>query len=234
MSVITAVTAQNTFGVARIHYVPLEIIRDQIDCVVEDIYPSTIKIGMLGTTEICELVTERISRISIINPQLNVIFDPVMVAKGGARLLECRSLEAVKKLCSVVTLITPNVEEAQTLLDITISTVEDMRTACEELIKFGSKAVLLKGGHLETFDVVTDVLYCPPNFYEFSVPRINTQNTHGTGCTLSAAIASYLALGNDLPKSVQLAKDYITGAILHAPTLGHGHGPLNHTWKFSK
>nr|7R8Y_A Chain A, Phosphomethylpyrimidine Kinase [synthetic construct]7R8Y_B Chain B, Phosphomethylpyrimidine Kinase [synthetic construct] len=224
MSVITAVTAQNTLGVQGVHDIPPELVAAQIDAVFEDLRVDAVKTGMLSNAEIVEAVAEALRRYGV-RP---LVVDPVMVAKSGDPLLAPDAVEALKeRLFPLATIITPNLPEAEVLLGRPIRTEEEMEEAARRLLALGPKAVLLKGGHLEGEEAV-DLLADGEGIHRFSAPRVQTRNTHGTGCTLSAAIAAHLARGHDLPEAVREAKAYLTGAIKAAPSIGHGHGPVNH------
>ncbi len=228
MSVITALTAQNTVGVRSIFSVSPAFVGDQIDAIFEDIGADAVKIGMLDRKEMIEIVANRLRHYRV----SKTVLDPVMVAKSGAELLQKDAIESLKEnLFSLVTLITPNLPEASVLLSTSIRTKKEMEEAAKALSDLGKTSILLKGGHLES-DVSDDCLYL---FTEkrtlwFSSERIQTQNTHGTGCTLSSAIATYLAHGMDIPTAVQKAKIYLTQALKAGALwrLGRGHGPLNH------
>jgi len=226
-SVITALTAQNTVTVSAIHPVPTDFISAQIDAVCSDIQIDAVKIGMLGTPEITHTVAEGIRRHSL----NNIILDPVMVAKSGDALLQEDAIDALKsELVPLAQLITPNLPEAGVLLGrAEPDSVDAMQQAAEDLHKLGADNVLVKGGHLDG-DVNTDVLFDGKGFYQFSHPRIDTTNTHGTGCTLSSAITALVAQGVGIPEATATAADYIHTAIAGADKLnvGEGHGPVHH------
>jgi hydroxymethylpyrimidine/phosphomethylpyrimidine kinase len=227
MTAITALTAQNTCGVRAIHGVPPEMLRDQIDAVLEDIGVDAVKVGMLHSPDIVRTVAQAIDRHHL----ARVVFDPVMVATSGARLINDPAIAVlVAEMFPRVALITPNLDEAGLLVGRTLSSPQDMLQAAQELIARGAHAVLLKGGHLAG-DLVMDVLLqdgCTPLWMQG--PRIDTANTHGTGCTLSSAIAAHLALGATLAEAVQRARDFVRGALQAGATVktGQGSGPLNH------
>ena len=221
MTAVTALTAQNTLGVRGIHPVPPAFLRLQIDCVLEDIGADVVKTGMLGDEATIETVAGRVAG-------LPLVVDPVMVAKGGARLLDAGALGAlVARLLPLATVLTPNLPEAELLTGLSIGSVAAMRAAATHLLGLGPRAVLLKGGHLPG-EAVTDLLATADCMESFSAPRIATAHTHGTGCTLASALATFLAQGRDLPAAVAGARAYVRAAIAAAPGLGHGHGPLNH------
>lgn len=227
MTAITALTAQNTQGVRSIHGVPPEILRDQIDAVVEDIGLHAVKIGMLHSPEIVQTVAAAIDRHSL----SNVVLDPVMVATSGAVLIDNPAIAVlVGELFTRATLVTPNLDEASLLVGHSLDSEAEMDLAARKLLAMGAKAVLLKGGHL-IGNVVSDLLITEngePHWLR--APRIHSANTHGTGCTLSSAIAAHLALGASLLEAVQAAHAYVRAA-LEAGTKVHtggGSGPLNH------
>ena len=227
MSVIAALTAQNTLGVQAIHTPPVSFIQEEINSVFSDIRPDAVKIGMLATSEIIEAVAERLA----FWKATNIVLDPVMVSTSKHRLLEASAEQSlITTLLPMATLITPNLPEAEVLAKIPeIRTREEMSKAARIIASNGQSAVLVKGGHLE--DCADDLLLVHGEEHWFSSRHIHTENTHGTGCTLSSAIASNLALGFDLPTAVRNAKEYITGALEHDPHLGHGNGPLNHLYR---
>ena len=223
MSVITAVTAQNTQEVRSIQNIDNEIIKDQIEAVFDDIQVDAVKIGMLSSSVTIETVAQSLKKY---NPQ-HVVLDPVMVSKGGHHLLQEEATQSLKeKMLSLATIITPNIPEAEVLINRLIKSDEDMMIACRSLVELGAKSVLIKGGH--SSGNPNDLLFDGESFHWFYGERIQTKNTHGTGCTLSSAIAANLAKGHSLKESVELAKKYITLAIEHSLPLGHGHGPTNH------
>lgn len=224
---ITAITVQDTLGVHAIHEVPLDIVRGQIGVVLDDIGADAVKTGMLHSTEIIEMVADEIG---LRAPDAALVVDPVMVAKGGTALLQADAVVALKRaLIPLATLITPNAPEAAALTGRRIETLEDQKAAADALLGLGCDAVLLKGGHIPG-ETIFDVLATQDQLEVMSSPRIETPNTHGTGCTLASAIAAFLAQGADLREAVEAARDYTHMAILTAPGLGKGHGPLNHAW----
>lgn len=229
MTAITALTAQNTCGVRAIHAVPPDMLRDQIDAVVQDIGVDAVKIGMLHSPEVVRTAAQAIDR----HGMPNVVFDPVMVATSGAKLIDDPAIAVlVAELFPRAVLITPNLDEAGLLVGQPLASVHDMAQAAQVLLDMGARAVLLKGGHLAG-DVVVDVLVCSgaePLWME--APRIDSFNTHGTGCTLSSAIAAHLALGQPLPHAVQLARQYVRQALAAGASVktGQGSGPLNHSF----
>ncbi|MFA7431158.1 MAG: bifunctional hydroxymethylpyrimidine kinase/phosphomethylpyrimidine kinase [Rhodospirillaceae bacterium] len=225
MTAITALTAQNTCGVFGIHAVPEAFVRDQIRVVMEDLGADCIKIGMLATAAIIDTVADALDAYA---PGVPMVLDPVMVAKGGHRLLEADAVAALKALLLPrATVVTPNLPEASVLIGRDLRTEADMLGAVDDLRALEAKAVLLKGGHLEGDDLL-DLLIMPEAVSRYHGRRLDTAHTHGTGCTLASAIATGLAQGLDLPTAVSRARDYVRIAIETAPGLGHGHGPLNH------
>lgn len=222
---ITALTAQNTNGVFGVLPVPPDFIRQQIEVVLIDIGADVIKIGMLGDTATIGTVADALEDFA---PQTPVVLDPVMVAKGGAALLQQEAVESLRsRLLPLCAVITPNLPEAEALTGLTIRTEPDMRVAAAALLELGVPAVLLKGGHLES-DTVVDLLATPDGAEAFAAPRIPTTHTHGTGCTTASAVAAGLAQGLSLRDAVIRARAYVRAAIAGAPGYGHGHGPLNH------
>ena len=227
MTAITAITAQNTQGVRAIHGISPDMLRAQIDAVAEDIGVDAVKIGMLHDPEVVRVVVKAIAR----HQMLQVVLDPVMVATSGDRLMADETVGVlVQELFPRVTVITPNLDEAALLLGRSIDGADALDEAASALLALGAPAVLLKGGHLPG-DLVVDVLVMAGGGrLRLQSPRIATHNGHGTGCTLSAAIAAHLALGLPLPQAVEQARAYILGAIAAGADVhtGHGHGPLNH------
>ncbi|MDY0044513.1 MAG: bifunctional hydroxymethylpyrimidine kinase/phosphomethylpyrimidine kinase, partial [Syntrophales bacterium] len=223
MTVITALTAQNTIGVFGIHEVPAEFIEKQFDAVAEDIGIDAAKTGMLANEEIVNTVTEKVIKYEI----RKLVVDPVMVAKGGAMLIKEDAKKAlIENLLPLAFVVTPNIPEAEVISGLSINGVEDMKTAAETIYQMGAQNVLIKGGHLP--GDARDFFYDGVRLHEFSQERIVTEDTHGTGCTLSAAIATGLAQGMSAYEAVSRAKRYITTAIRFSLRLGAGHGPANH------
>jgi len=222
-SAITAITAQNTLGVRAVHTVPLADVRAQIDAVVSDLRPGALKTGMLATAPLVSAVAEAIREHGL----RRYVLDPVMVATSGDRLLDEDAVAAlVRELLPLADVVTPNLHEAAILAETTVVTVDDMRRAGARILELGASAALLKGGHLEG-DAV-DLLVDGRSEHVWRRPRIDTQHTHGTGCTLSAAIAAGLARGDALEAAIERAVRYVSRAIAAAPGLGKGHGPINH------
>ncbi|MDQ3697184.1 MAG: bifunctional hydroxymethylpyrimidine kinase/phosphomethylpyrimidine kinase [Gemmatimonadota bacterium] len=223
-SVITAVTAQNTHGVAAWTAVPLDIVRGQLDAVATDLRPAATKSGMLADANVIGIVADAIRRYDL-RPY---VLDPVMVATSGDVLLAPGSVEAIRReLLPLAALVTPNLDEAEMLVGFTVRDEAAMERAARELVSSGAKAVLLKGGHLAGAESV-DLLFDGATARTFRHPMIATRNLHGTGCTLSSAVAAHLALGQPLSLAVESSLDFVHRAIATAPGLGSGHGPLNH------
>ncbi len=223
-SAITAITAQNTRGVARWIAVPVEMIEAQIDAVAGDLRPAASKTGMLADSGIVRAVAASVRRHAL----APLVVDPVMVSASGDALLEREAVAAMRELLiPLATLVTPNLDEAEILVGETVRDVEAMERAGRMLVARGATAALIKGGHL-VGDAAIDVLVHGERIRTFSHPRVVTQHTHGTGCTLSSAITALLALGTELDAAVEQAIDWVHRAIRTAPNLGSGHGPLNH------
>jgi len=228
MTAITALTAQNTCGVRAIHGVPPQMLRDQIDAVIEDIGTDAVKIGMLHAPEIVRTVADAIDRHSL----QNVVFDPVMVATSGAVLIEQASMDVlVRELFPRAKLITPNLDEAGLLVGAPLTSMEDMEKAAQALQAQGARAVLVKGGHLPGETVLDLLLTDSGEKIWMKAPRIHSPNTHGTGCTLSSAIAAHLALGESLVEAVRAARLYVRDALQAGAQVRTGNcgGPLNHS-----
>ena len=225
-STLTAITAQNTVGVTAVHEIPTDVIASQIEAVVTDIGADAVKIGMLASTPIIECVSAELKRHRI----TQLVVDPVMVAKSGDTLLR---EDAVRSLCTrlvpLAALVTPNIPEARALTGVEIGSPSDMRLAAQRITEMGARAVVVKGGHRE--GPATDLFYDGSRFQEFTAPRLETNNTHGTGCTFASAVAAGLARGMSLLEAVALAKEYVTEAIRRSFPIGQGHGPLNHFYK---
>lgn len=228
MSVITALTAQNTVGVQAVHAIPTDFIKAQIDSVLEDIGVDAVKIGMLHDVGTITVVAERLQYYAV----KKIVLDPVMIAKDDSQLLQDTAIASLKNLFPLITLLTPNIMEAEMLCQFAIYNRSDMQKAAKFLCQQGVAAVLVKGGHLSMESSSADCLYIKKTdvFHWLESPRINTMNTHGTGCTLSAAITAFLAKGNDLLTAVGCAKHYIVQAIDQGKNymLGNGHGPVKH------
>ncbi|MEH7383503.1 bifunctional hydroxymethylpyrimidine kinase/phosphomethylpyrimidine kinase [Bacillus sp. JJ1533] len=225
MSAITALTAQNTTGVYGVLDSTPEFVGQQLDCIMTDIFPDSVKIGMVSSPEIINKIVEKIEEYQ---PR-NIVVDPVMISTSGSRLLSESAMDAlITRLIPLATIITPNIHEAEALCGMEIRTKEDMQVAAQKLSEMYKGAILVKGGHLE--DTADDLLYSNGEFTWFPGSRIDNPNSHGTGCTLSSAIACNLAAGLDIKSSIQEAKRYITGALEAGLDLGKGSGPLNHCY----
>lgn len=226
-SAITAITAQNTLGVTAWEPVSVDLVVKQIDAVATDLGMDAVKTGMLADASIVTAVAESIVRLGL----RNLVVDPVMIAKGGDRLLAERAIDALRDaLIPLAYVVTPNIPEAEVLAGLSIASIDDMRDAGRRILALGPRVVLVKGGHLEGPESV-DVMCTEARIVEFRSPRHNTIHTHGTGCTLASAIAANLALDKHADEAIRDAKAYVEGAIRHAPGLGSGHGPLNHFWR---
>jgi len=223
MSALTAITAQNTLGVQGVYELPADFVGLQIDSVVTDIGVDAVKTGMLSNAEIIAVVAAKVREHAL--PSL--VVDPVMVAKSGDPLLRPEAREAlIRLLLPLAVVVTPNLHEARVLTGMDIQTVADMERAAVAIHQMGARHVVVKGGHLSGDSV--DVLYDGERFVHFPSPRVETKNTHGTGCTFASAIAAGLAKGLDVVEAVRQAKEYITLALRHSLDLGHGHGPTHH------
>ncbi|MCA1055758.1 bifunctional hydroxymethylpyrimidine kinase/phosphomethylpyrimidine kinase [Rossellomorea aquimaris] len=229
MSAITAVTAQNTLGVHGVYPVTTEGIVKQIDAIGEDLGTDALKTGMLFSSEVIEAVSERIRHYG----WKNVVVDPVMIAKGGAKLLQDEAVRAlIEKLVPLTAVITPNIPEAEVLTGKKIETLDERKEAAERLVDMGADSVVIKGGHAEDSEVV-DLFYDGKAFEELISPRIDTRHTHGTGCTFSAAVTAQLAKGYSMKEAVVTGKAFIRAAIEDELGIGGGHGPTNH-WAYQK
>lgn len=232
MSAITALTAQNTVGVSGIHPVPPDFAAAQIAAVLEDIGADAVKIGMLYSVELIRTVAEQLQKFNAVN----IVLDPVMVAQSGDRLLRDDAVGAITEyLMPLADVVTPNIPEAEVLVGRALRTRDELRTAACDLARHGSRNVLIKGGHLEHEDS-GDLLYLAgeKRFVELTAERIRTRNNHGTGCTLSSAIAAHLARGSGIEDAVRHAKEYISRAIRAGAdyTIGRGHGPVHHFFNY--
>ena len=230
-SALTAVTAQNTLGVTAWEPVSTELVIAQIEAVAGDLPPDAVKTGMLATAAIVEAVAAAIEGLDL----PNLVVDPVMIAKGGDRLLRDEAIGAIKAhLLPLAEVLTPNIPEAEVLAGGHIASVEDMRSAARRIRAMGPRVVVVKGGHLDravSGSDVIDIVSTRERDFELRGPRIETRHTHGTGCTFASAVAAQLARGTDIESALRDAREYLEGAIRHAPELGAGHGPLNHFWR---
>lgn len=229
MSAITSLTAQNTTGVYGIYDCSAEFLCKQLDCIFTDIFPDAVKIGMVSDKDLIKAIARKLKEYKAVN----IVVDPVMVSTSGSRLLKEDAIEVLEKeLIPLALVITPNIDEAEVLLGKKIVCVDDMKyAACRLSEKYGC-SVLIKGGHLN--EKAVDVLCEKGNIYEFTAERIDTQNTHGTGCTLSSAIACNVGKGCSLEESIKNAKNYLTGALKAGLDIGKGNGPVNHCYKIGQ
>lgn len=229
MSVVTAVTVQNTVRVFDIQEIDQKIVYDQIRCLFDDIRIDAVKIGMVSSIGLIKAIASALDSVAL--PP--VVLDPVMISKSGYSLLNQDARGAlVENLFPFAQVVTPNIFEAEALTGRKISGVKEMRFAASDIVKMGVEKVVVKGGHL-CGEPATDVLYNGHEYRQLHARRIKTKNTHGTGCTFSSAVAANIALGKDFFKATSLAKEYITGAIEHSLSMGKGHGPTHHFYKFS-
>lgn len=227
LSVITAVTAQNTLGVTAFAALSADLVSAQIEAVVSDIGAHAVKTGMLANAAIVEAVAAAVEDLEI--PWL--VVDPVMIAKSGDRLIDDEAVGAMKsELLRRAFLVTPNIPEAETLAGLTIDSDDARREAARRIIALGAGRVIIKGGHFPSPDIV-DLLYDGRRFVEFRAERVAGRSTHGTGCTFAAALTAHLALGHPLEEAVPQAQQYVAGAIRGAPGLGRGQGPMDHFWR---
>jgi hydroxymethylpyrimidine/phosphomethylpyrimidine kinase len=225
MSAVTALTAQNTTGVRSVMEATPAFLADELDAVFDDIRPDAVKTGMVSSSALIRVIAEKLKQYQA----KNIVVDPVMVATSGARLLQEEALQTLKtELLPLADVVTPNIPEAEILADMSITNAEEMRAAAKQIHDAYGCAVLLKGGH--RVNDANDLLYDGETFTWFDGRRIDNPNTHGTGCTLSSAIAANLAKGYSLPDAVRRAKDYISGALADMLDLGQGSGPMNHAF----
>lgn len=228
---ITALTSQNTKGVFNVLDIPTSFLRQQMTVVLEDIGADVIKTGMLHNAEVIRTISNTLENLG---DSSTLVIDPVMVAKGGHSLLQTSAIDALKnELIRKADVLTPNIPEAEVLVGIEITSVDDMRRAGERLLNMGPKSVLIKGGHLKD-DTLTDILLTQSEEKLYSSPRLKTVHTHGTGCTLASAIAAGIAQGLEVQIATERARKYVFEAIRTAPGLGAGHGPLNHAHTIGK
>lgn len=226
-STLTAITAQNTVAVTAVHEIPTDVITAQIDAVLTDIGADAVKTGMLSSSDIIECVCEALE----VHGVQRLVVDPVMIAKSGDALLREDAIGSLRtRLLPLAMVVTPNIPEAEALTETTIVSDADVRRAAEAIVGMGARSVVVKGGHRE--GPATDLFYDGKEFKEFTAPRFDTVNTHGTGCTFASAVAAGLARGMVVTDAVALAKDYVTEGIRHSFSIGQGHGPLNHFYRF--
>ncbi|SVC74751.1 uncharacterized protein METZ01_LOCUS327605 [marine metagenome] len=228
-STLTAITAQNTVAVTAVHEIPTDVITAQIDAVLTDIGADAVKTGMLSSSDIIECVCEALE----IHGVQRLVVDPVMIAKSGDALLREDAIGSLRtRLLPLAMVVTTNIPEAEALTETTIVSDADVRRAAEAIVGMGARSVVVKGGHRE--GPATDLFYDGKEFKEFTAPRFDTVNTHGTGCTFASAVAAGLARGMVVTDAVALAKDYVTEGIRLSFSIGQGHGPLNHFYRFWK
>ena len=224
MSVITSVTAQNTVAVTDAYDLPIPLIESQLDAVFSDFDVAGVKTGMLSSSSIVETVARKLETY---NPEV-IVVDPVMISKSKFPLLKAEAIDSLKKMIiPLATLLTPNIYEAELLTDKEIQTIDDAKSAAKTISELGCDAVLVKGGHLGQENAI-DVLFSEGKWSYFEAERVETQNTHGTGCTFASAIATHLADGKSLDEAIDASKRYITDAIKHAIDIGNGNGPTHH------
>ncbi|MDO5725241.1 MAG: bifunctional hydroxymethylpyrimidine kinase/phosphomethylpyrimidine kinase [Tissierellia bacterium] len=229
MSVIVSVVAENTSRVVSVQNIDNQIIKDQIMCIYEDIGTDAVKIGMLGSKDIMLQVKQSLLEY---RPK-NIVLDPVMYAKNGYPLMDVENIETlITELVPICDVLTPNIPEAEHISGMKIETEEDMMEAAKIIYKMGVKNVLIKGGHSK--GDATDILYDGKEFYRYTTKRVHTKNTHGTGCTLSSAIATFLAKGESISDAIKHAKEYVTMAIENSLEIGKGNGPTNHFYGLYK
>lgn len=230
MSALTAVTAQNTLGVQGVHSLPVPFVAQQIESVFADLRPDAVKTGMLFSSEIIAEVAQQAAQHRIDK----LVIDPVMIAKGGASLLQSEAVTAlVQQLLPLALVVTPNIPEAEVMTGCTIHSLADRKEAAKRIHDYGAAYVIVKGGHDAGSDTVTDLLYDGTAFTEFAGPRVDTVHSHGTGCTFSAALTAELAKGNDVLSATRTARDYVQAALTDTLGIGGGHGPTNH-WAYRK
>lgn len=228
MSAITALTAQNTTGVYGVMEATADFVGQQLDCIFNDIVPDAVKIGMVSNADIIEVIACKLKEYGA----KNIVADPVMVSTSGSKLLSDGAMDAlIKKLLPIATVITPNIPEAEALCGFSIETEEDMLRSAKAISEMIHGGILIKGGHLNSS--ADDLLFADGKAHWFHSSRVNNPNTHGTGCTLSSAIACNLAMGFSMEESISNAKEYITGALEAGLDLGKGSGPLNHCYRIS-
>lgn len=231
MTAVTALTAQNSTGISALMDVPADFIRKQIRAVLSDLGADAVKTGMLSREDVIVAIADELKNVA---PSIPLVVDPVMVAKDGTRLLSKPANDALKRdLCPIATIITPNVPEAEELTGLKIRDVSEMRHAAQMLMSLGSKAVLVTGGHLDV-EVIPNLLVTSEGEEVFTMKRVRTPHTHGTGCTLGSAIATYLAKGETLSRAVEQAVAYVGCAVEESPGIGRGQGPIAHVNSFSR
>ncbi|MDD4278602.1 MAG: bifunctional hydroxymethylpyrimidine kinase/phosphomethylpyrimidine kinase [Candidatus Sumerlaeales bacterium] len=231
MSVITAITAQNTLGVTGVEDVSTEMVAKQMDAIFSDLRPDAVKIGMVSSSAIIRIIANKLDEYHVVD---NVVIDPVMVSKSGCNLMHPESRDTlIRCLLPHATVLTPNLPEAEVLTEMTLKTVDDMKIAAQRLCAMGPRCVVIKGGHrLDSGSAAVDLMYDGESFAEFSSKRFETSNTHGTGCTFSSAIASWLARGLSPAAAIENAKQYVSKAIENSLAIGGGVGSTHHFWAF--
>ena len=223
---ITSITSQNTVGVNDVYNIPIKHLESQITAVLDDINVLAVKTGMLATSDIISVVCSSLKKYNV----SKLVVDPVMIAKDGSRLLQKEAINSlITELIPISYVITPNVPEAEELVSMKINSIKDMYNAADKIYKLGAKNVVIKGGHLSGKKSI-DVLYNGTEYSEFSTTRVNTSNTHGSGCTFAAAITAFLSYEMSLIDAVKKAKIYVSESLSTDFKVGHGHGPLNHFW----
>ncbi len=226
-SVLTALPVQNTLGVKSIYPIPTSVVQDQIWTILDDIFPDAIKIGMVHTSELVDVIVDTLQGY----PGIPLVFDPVMVATSGHRLIKDSTIETIiERLFPITEVVTPNMDEAAILAEMPVRTLDDMYIAGQKILALGCRSVLLKGGHLRTPTLTSLYFDSNAQIHKFDFEKFETRNTHGSGCTLSSAIASYIAQGKSLLEAVQLGQNYVHEAISNGKDVkvGKGNGPLNH------
>ena len=235
MTAITALTEQNTNGVFDILEIPIEFVVKQINCCLSDINANAVKIGMLHSADLISAVLEALFNNNIVsNKKVNIVLDPVMVAKGGHKLLKENAIDALKNFIKVAQpILTPNIPEAEILTGIKINNLKDMKNAGKEIINLGASHVILKGGHMKA-RVMTDLLINSSEIHSIETSKIITNHTHGTGCTMASALSASLAKSIDIRHSFEIAHKYVNTAIKTNPKFGRGNGPINHCFNINE
>ena len=235
MTAITALTEQNTNGVSDIFEIPIDFVVKQINCCLSDINANAVKIGMLHSAELISKVYQILHKNKIVNnKKINLVLDPVMVAKGGHKLLKDNAVDALKNFIKKDhPIVTPNIPEAEILTGMKINNLTDMKNVGKQIIKLGASNVVLKGGHMET-QVITDILITPSEIYSIETSKILTVHTHGTGCTMASALTACLAKSYDVKHSFKIAHNYVNNAIKTSPKFGGGNGPINHSYNINE
>ena len=235
MTAITALTEQNTNGVFDIFEIPIKFVVKQINCCLSDINAHAVKIGMLHSAELISAVLEALNNHNVVSKKnVNIILDPVMVAKGGHKLLKENAIDALKNFIHVAQpILTPNIPEAEILTGMKINNLKDMENVGKEIIKLGASHVILKGGHMET-QVITDLLINSSEIHSIESTKIKTSHTHGTGCTMASALSASLAKSISIRNSFEIAHKYVNNAIKTTPEFGKGNGPINHCFNINE